>query len=183
MIYVLFPSTPERKERLAVAMESIRNSICDQEIEIKVDISEGEGANKPTLRLINSVDGLVICLGDDSTVEPDTIQKLYNAYIREFPDQDGMCSPPNCDNFLAHSNTMRKYWHPDYIHLYADRDFFDTMTFKKKVFRVLDAVIHHNHYTKNATLDDDTYRFGEKNREADRILYEKRRARNFNLDL
>lgn len=39
MIYVLIPSTPERKKRLARTIRSVKASICDQPIEIKVDVN------------------------------------------------------------------------------------------------------------------------------------------------
>jgi hypothetical protein len=180
-INILIPSTPERKERLEKAIASIKNSICNQTIEIKIDISEGEGANKPLVRLLNETNGLVIGFSDDMLVRQDTIQIMYDAYIENFPDRDGIVAPYNCDVFLAHSDTEKKYWCPDYTHLYTDRDFFDIMTRLKKIHRV-DAVIDHEHYTKNALLTDDTYRFSEAHREEDKIIYEKRKANNFYLD-
>ena len=183
MIYVLIPTTPERSERLKKTLDSIKSSICDQEIKILTEVSEGEGANKPLKRLLDKVDGLVFPLGDDNTVEPDTLQLLYDAYIREFPDKDGMTLPAGSDSYLVHSDIMKKYFHFGYFHLYSDREFYDIMYIKRKTYRVKGAVVNHDHYTKKATLDDETYRLSVKHREADRELYEERKAKNFDLDL
>ena len=184
MIYVLLPSTPQRENRLRITVESLKRSACDEKIEIITEISEGEGAVKPVHRMLKDIDGLVVGIGDDTLVDPNTIQELYKAYIREFPNNDGVCAPIEKDCvFLTHSDMMKKYWYPGYFHLFVDREFFEIMYQKGKLYRVASAKAQHMHHSYGGmqNLNDETYAIAEAHREADGQLFVERMARNFDL--
>ena len=183
MIYVLIPSTPERKDRLALAVASIKASVCTQPIEIVIEISEGEGANKPFYRMLQKVDGLVFNFGDDASVASDFIQKLYDAYVENFPDQDGVCAaddgindPRAISGFaLAHSKTWLENFNPEYVHLFADREWTAIMKNKNRYCPVLTAKAYHHHYTKESHIKfDKTYQWAESHQQEDAELFNKR---------
>lgn len=181
MITLLLPSTPERKHKLAKAIDSVNRSVCNQPIEILTDISEEEGSVKPTLRLLEKANDLVMWYNDDLTVESYTFQNLYDALMREFPKLDGIVLPVESDFFLCHASILREYLYPGYIHNYSDREIYDILSAEGRTHRVENAIIRHHHpiYEKNSRLLDRTYAWATGHREEDRILYEKRKAEGF----
>jgi len=188
MISVLIPSTPERKDRLAFAVESIQKNICNQPIEIITEISTGEGANKPLLRMFEKVNDLVFLLNDDVILMPHCIQELYNNYVSTFPDKDGICVPNdgvhNCKlaTFpFGHVDTFKKYWCKDYIHLYADSDITEVMKRRNRYSEVPTAKLIHKHFLFEKELMDDTYGFSQKFSGHDQLIFRDRLEHNFYL--
>lgn len=171
-----------------MALDSINASICDQPIEIKFEVSSGEGALKPLLRLIDSTDGICLCMSDDAKVAPDAIQNLYNAYIESFPNMDGLCFPSDGLGdkdingfFFAHSKTLQENIHRKYFHNFADRDLFEVMKRKKKFRFVGNALISHLHYSRDLSLDDATYKLAEENSSRDGDIFQERSQNNFGV--
>lgn len=188
MIYILLPTTPVRSERLKGAIQSIKASICNQPIEIKLEVSQGEGALKPLLRLIDSTDGICLCMSDDAVVAPDAIQILYDTYMRVFPDQDGLCVPSDgitkgevAGFFFAHTKTLAENIHRAYFHNFADRDLSNVMKIKGKYCAVPEAVITHTHYSQDKSLDDSTYQLNESHSDTDGAIFRERHARHYDL--
>jgi len=188
MIYVLIPTTPDRKKRLRGAVASVKRSVCSEPIEIRIDVNNYEGAVKALLRLFHSVDGLALFLGDDCEVMPDTIQILHDAYVKRFPDQDGMCASADAKSLIislahpfAHTKTFIEHTHPGYFHNFVDREWFDRMQYRDRYLAVPKARILHNHWSKELSPIDNTYKVGEASSDADGLLYNQRRARNFDM--
>jgi len=188
MIKILIPTTPERKDQLTKALGAISASVCNQAFEVATEVSTGEGVVKPFGRLLERVgqDDLVFFLTDDMFIEPDTLQKLYDAYIREFPDLDGAVTANLCDAAFAHIKVFRQYFPLVYYHLYCDVEFFEIMKGRGKYFQVIEANIFHAHYpiTSGAWIPeaDKTKKNAESHRAADLKLYELRKINNFYLD-
>lgn len=186
MIYVLIPTTPDREDRLQKAIASVKRSMCDQPIEIIVEYNNYEGMIKPLLRMVNRVDGLAILITNDIEIMPSTIQELYNAYIKNFPDNDGlvgwgdglikldeMCFP------FAHTKVLREIIHPAYFHNFADRDWTAVMKLRGKYLAVTRPLCTHNHYSRNPALKDKTYEVNESTSDADSLVYAQRKEKNF----
>jgi hypothetical protein len=187
-IYVLIPTTPGRKERLKRCVKSIKKSRCDQGIEIVVDVNNYKGAVKSLLRLFNKVNGLALFLGDDTWIFPDTIQRLYDAYIKAFPENDGMAVATDESvhkisfaHPFAHTQVFRQHTFPGYFHNFVDREWQDRMKFLNKYVEVPMARIMHNHFTKDSYLFDQTYKIGQDTSDADGKIFYERRGRNFDL--
>ena len=188
MIYVLIPTTPDREKRLKKTIESVKKSVCTEPLEIVTDLNNYEGYVKSVLRMVNKIDGLVIVLNNDMIVEPDTIQILYDAYIKAFPYDDGLCGfgdtdfdlNVNCAPF-AHTKVLREIINPVYFHNFVDREWTGIMQHRGKYLPVPNAVIHHEHYSKNPELLDETYKVNQDLSDADGKIYYERKERNFDL--
>lgn len=186
MIYVLIPSTPDRERRLQRAISFVKKSRCKEPIEIVVDVNEYEGYVKSMLRLVNKVDGLAFLMGNDVEVRVPTIQNLYNCYMKNFPDQDGIVAcidelsgPDSGDSAqhpFGHTRTFRDIIFPGYFHNFVDREWTDIMKKRDKYAIARDAIITHRHYTKNRNLKDKTYLVGQQSSDADGKLYYLRRS-------
>ena|SRR3990167_4336911 len=186
MIYILIPTTPERDKRLQETLASIKKSICDQEIEIVIDVNEYEGFVKPVIRMLNKIEGLCMIVPNDVILWPSAIQRCYNEYIRNFPDNDGlvgwgsegmeidyMCFP------FAHSRTMREIVNPIYFHNFSDREWTEIMKKRGKYYPIRNATCTHNHYTKYPELLDKTYQINEDTSSADGKIYWERFDKGF----
>jgi hypothetical protein len=191
MIYVLIPTTPDRTEQLDACIAAVKASVCDQPIEIIVEMNQYEGFVKPVLRMLDRVDGICLILGNDARVTPSAIQKLYNAYTKAFPDQDGVCACSDgrdnhgdliCHPF-GHSKTLKENIYPKYFHNFVDKDLGQVMWRKGKYIAVPDAVIQHHHYTqKGWNVEKDlTYSIGEETSESDGAIFRERWAIGFGL--
>lgn len=188
MINVLIPTTPERADRLKVAVDSIKRSNCDQELNIVVDVNNYEGYVKSVLRMLDKVDGLTMVVTDDLELWPTTIRALYNAYTEAFPNNDGLCVYGDEHWDLkafglpfAHSNTLKELINPIYFHNFADKEMCEIMKMRGKYLPVPQAQVWHHHYQwKKGTAKDRTYELGEATSDADGALYNMRRAKNFN---
>jgi hypothetical protein len=140
MITVLIPSTPERTNNLKRAIESIKGSIFDYPIYIKTEISSGEGATKPLIRLLKSTEGLVLGFSDDVTIDPHCIRLLYESYLEKFPNQDGLCCINNPEHrnlfgcyFFGQSKTLLDAMYPGYVHNFQDKEITEKMKARDKL--------------------------------------------------
>lgn len=169
----------------------MKESVCDQPIEIIVDVNQYEGFVKSVLRMLDKVDGICLLLGNDTIVTPHAIQRLYNAYMKEFPEQDGVCACSDgrdnhgdliCHPF-GHSKTLKENIHPKYFHNFVDKDLGYVMWRKGKYLAVPNAVIEHHHYTqKNRNAKRDlTYAVGEESSKKDGAIFRAREAIGFGL--
>lgn len=187
MIYVLIPSTPDRKKRLEKCISLIKKSVCREPIEIVVEENNYEGYVAPMLRMVNRIDGLAFLIGNDVEVKRLTIDNLYRAYIKNFPENDGIVTPvdeldPNSEiaqHPFGHTKTFREIIFPGYFHNFVDREWTDIMKQRGKFAIARDAFITHRHYSRNRNLKDKTYAVGEKSSDKDGRLYYLRRNENY----
>lgn len=185
MITILLPSTPERVDRRAIALESIKRNVCDQEIKIDLEISSGEGAIAPFMRMLKRNEGLVLLMSDDMTLAPDCIQKLYDQYVQNFPDRDGVVNPSDGVNRLitaplGDSKTFLKYSYPAYTHLFWDDDMTAQLRRDGKLLQTTDARITHHHFQRDPSVPlDNTYAFTQSHTERDRQTFLRRQANGF----
>lgn len=188
IIYCLIPTTPDREERLKKTLVSIKNSNCNQELNIVIDENEYEGYVKSVLRMLGKVSGLCVVVPDDIEVWPSTIQALYNAYIDKFPKNDGLCvyGDHNWDLNVfglpfAHSDTLKEIINPEYFHNFHDKEMCEIMRMRGKYLPVPQAQVTHRHYQWYPELEKDkTYQVGEMSSAKDGELYNSRREKNFN---
>lgn len=183
LIYILIPTTPERKEKLALTLASIAENklphvVCIYE-------SEGEGGSIALFKMLQGINGLCFVLNDDMVIAPDCLEKLYFEWLRKIPEEDVLLQP--FDNInkgklavspFCHSDVLKKYFYHGYIHCFADTELTEVLKAKGSYFYVPEAKMQHNHY-KITNKNDDTYQFSRDHHAVDRELYFKRKANGF----
>jgi len=188
MIFVIIPTTKERRPRLEKCIEAIHKNtkypitICTYEQE--------EGCNdigwvKALHKMLEGIDGLCFCLGDDVIIAPDCIEKLYETYEKLHNKEEWVVQPYDLISKgelaslpFCHSSILKKYIYKGYQHNYSDTEFTAIMKMKGRYFTVEDAIADHQHFTVGAKYDE-TYRKTHELGTIDKQLFEKRQTNNF----
>lgn len=184
MIYVLIPTTKERRERLQKCIDAVRNSVIDHPITICVYENTDGGCVKAEHKMLEGITGLAFILNDDMVVEPDCIQTLLDHY------EDGLLLQPFEDihkgdlavSPFAHTDFLKKYIYPGYVHNYNDTELTEVAQMLGKYKKIEKAVIHHEHFTRGAKKDQ-TYEATQSHFAKDRDLFISRKKNNFFLDI
>lgn len=179
MIYIVIPTTPERRYRTEQLVKSIQENTDIPYVLCVYENNDG-GWVKAVYNAIEGINGLVWLLGSDTIVEKDALKTLYNAYTETFPLQDGICEPFNemhgetlCQHPFGHSETIKKYLDKRFVHWYSDT--YMTLLARKdgKLLYVPEAKIQHNHFVNGKAEVDETYKtiFNPETVEKDRLLF------------
>lgn len=188
MIYIIIPTTKDRRPRLKELIESIQEHTQNVRHCIVVYENSDGGWVSAILNAIKDINGYCVLLGSDTIVEKDWLKNLWTAFVKAFPDGTGVAEPYNelhgdkiCQHPLAHSSTIRKYLHPGYVHWYSDNEFTDRARADGKLIYVPEARIEHKHFTNGKAQVDETYKivFNPQTNERDRMLYQKRKQNGF----
>lgn len=179
-VYVIIPTTPERKDRLKLCIDALNNSTYKPVIVCTYENTLG-GCVEPQLKMLERINGIVFILNDDMIVDKLCIEKLMEKY------QYGLLLQPDdhihngnlATASFAHSDTIKKYLHKGYKHNFNDNEITDRATADGVYTPVLDAKLYHLHFTMNPELVDDTYRASQSFFEQDRALYIKRKQNNY----
>ena len=184
MIYCLIPTTKERRPRLEKCIEGIRRNtkypitICTYE-------NQGGGWVKNLHEMLEGINGLCFCVGDDAVLAPDCIEKLYEAWL-ELPNKEEWLLEPE-EQFshgeiaqfpFCHSDILKKYVYKGYCQNYSDTELTQVMKNKRRYAYVEDAIVDHQHYIGGAVYDE-TYKISREGAVDDKVLYEKRLSNNF----
>lgn len=183
MIYIIIPTTPERRHRTNELVKSIQENTKDIPYTICV-YENNDGGWVPAV--YNALEGLeydtmVWLLGSDCIVENNAVKILSDAYDTYFPDSDGVLEPYNelhgdtlCQHPFASVYLIKKYLDERFIHWYSD-NYFTMLARKDGILRyVPEAKIQHNHFINGKAEVDETYKtiFNPETVERDRLLFE-----------
>lgn len=179
-IYVIIPTTPERKDRLAMCIDAVKKSTYDPVVVCTYENTLG-GCVEPQIRMLQGINGIVFILNDDMIVDEKCIEKLMEKY------QYGLLLQPDdhihggtlATASFGHSDTIKKYLHPGYKHNFNDNEITERAIIDGVYTPVLDAKLYHLHFSMNPELVDDTYRSSQSFFEQDRELYIKRKSLNY----
>ena len=182
MLYILIPSTKERRERRQKLLDSIYAQKTTHPFVVCIYESEGEGWAIGLKKMIEGINDTVWLLSDDWVLEENCIEELMNHYNEKFPFKDGMVQPNGhmeggmgwCP--VVPSNVLPSIL-DGYIH-YAD---YEIQDYFKKVGRwsiARKAKVNHEHYSFNKDLEDETYRRHKENStDHDMNIYQARRSK------
>lgn len=185
MIYVLIPTTKGRRDRLAKCVELLKASVCSEPITI-CTYENSDGGFVPAIhKMLEGIkdDSYVFCIGDDCLVEPDCLQKLWDA-SRTF--LGGCVQPldrinkgeiavaPFCPAIL-----MKKYQFKGYMHNFCDVEFTTLIKEQGLYLYVPEAKVYHEHFHTDRKLYDATYDSCQRHWATDELLYHKRKAAGF----
>ena len=186
MIYILIPTTKERRPRLEKLIESLRVQEFAPAFTVCIHENSSGGCVKPTHEMLEGINGLVWILNDDMVVSSEAIANLAIDYAAAFPDNDGLCSPADdihhgrlCVAPFCHSDVLKRYYHKGYTHNYGDTELTEVMKARKKFLIVPDARVAHEHPINGKAEVDETYKSSQATYSQDEELFNQRRALGF----
>jgi hypothetical protein len=185
MIYVVIATTKDRRTRLQVCVDAIRESTIPHSIVLYENLDGG--CVLATKKAITGIHGEIFLLNDDMIVKPTCLELLKNAFDKNYPNKDGVCQPLFGDSVpgsagapYCHTDVIRPFLE-DYIHRGWDTEFGKVMKMKGKYTIVHEASLDHRHVHKNNpdVKNDDTYRMREASKIHDVELYAERLKNGF----
>ena len=181
-VVVCIPTTPERRDRLAVCMESI-NTYAGYPCIIMTHENEYEGFIVAIHRILDRLadDTLIWVIGDDVTMhEPDTMKRMVEAYDKMYPDHDGVVNPNDgiqrgalITAPLTTAKIMRDGTSKEFFHSYADNLFTDRMKCLGKYTYLPDIHVTHNHHCNGLAKKDHTYAIASEHLQRDYDIYQR----------
>lgn len=185
LLYICIPTIKSRTDRLEKCIQSIKDNV---KIPYALVLYENErGGFVPAIHdILKGINGIVWCIGDDSIVIGDAVEKLWTIYNQTYPEKDGVVQPNDGiqgDSLITmpmcHSKIMQKYTYKGYNHWYADNEFTDIMKEQGKFTYVPDAKVDHIHWVNGKVPQDEKYLVSLRKNNEDAELYKKRKANNF----
>jgi len=180
MITILIPTTPERRERLATCIASIREHTT-MPYKLMVYENNYEGYVKAIHTLLEGLEGLVWCLNDDVVLKNDALKILYDTFDELYPKWNGLLQPKDgiqegnvCTLPFCHSKIMRQLTFKGYHHNFADQEFTMRMSSMGLYKYIPEAVVEHQHWINAKAEKDKTYTGSQGKFEADQKLFEER---------
>jgi len=182
LVYVCIPTTKERRARLQVCIDHVRANDFPHAILIYENQDGGCVAAEHNMLNMIDDDALVFILNDDMEIAPDCLRTLYQAFIRAYPERDGVVQPfdqiqqgkiavsPFCS-----SRTIKKHVFKGYIHNYNDTELTEVMKFLGKYLYVPEARMIHRHGNDSNGLMDETYRMTSAKYRQDQAVFAARR--------
>jgi hypothetical protein len=176
-VNVILPSTPERRVRRRECLTSLIQT-AGIPINLVIYESEGEGWVKAVHQALEGLTGLSIIIGDDMTFEPNWLRILAFAYLKQFPNRDGLAQPYDeihhgdlavCP--FATAEILREGIFEGYKHNFSDTELTKRMKDKGKYVYVPEAIVHHNHFLLGKSDIDETYKQNQKWYEVDKALF------------
>jgi hypothetical protein len=173
MVFVVIPTTKERRARLEKCIASLREN-AGMPFTLCIYENEPRGAIIAMHEMLEGITGLVWWIQDDVILtEPNTLKRLYDQY------QSGVLCP---DDGIVHgeiitlpfclAHWLKEFTFKGYYHNYADREFTDVMK-KYNLYKYCPNIkVDHQHWVNGKAERDETYKLQlNKN---DKELYEKR---------
>ncbi len=182
-ITIVIPTTPERRPRLQVLLDSIYKNTKTGTYKILIYENLDGGWVKAVHNSLEGIDGLVILLGSDTTVEDGWLEELIRVFWEKFPKGDGIVEPYNefrGDKTSQHpfgmAETIRRFLYREYIHNFSDDDMTDCLKHYDLYAYAPRAIIRHHHMINGQAEMDETYKtiFNKENWAKDEALYKKR---------
>ena len=190
IIKICITSTLERRERLQRSIHHIRNHSNYPHMIVLYEDEERNGCIGPTRKILSSIkeDDLVIVLNDDMVPEPNWLKILVEAYLKAFPNLDGLAQPEDTIQHgkiatcpMATPKFLLEHWRPEYNHLYGDEELTLRAKMLGKYIYVPESVVVHEHPSRGFALNDPNYHLGSRHYEHDFKVFEERRKNNFYL--
>jgi len=184
-ITILIPTTPERRERLAKCIDSLREHTT-QPYKLMIYENNYEGYVGAIHTLLDGLDGLVWCLNDDVILKNDALKVLTETFEKEFPKMNGLLQPRDgiqegnvATLPFCHSKIMQALTHKGYHHNFADQEFTMRMTAAGLYKYCPDAVVEHQHWINSKAEKDKTYTDSQVRFEQDKELFTNRLQNGF----
>ena len=196
MIYVVIPTTKGRRVRLDECLKAVRASVCTEPITICLYENNDGGWVKALHNLLVGLysDTIVFNIGDDVIIEPDCIQKLFDAFQKNKDDMSTLAMHDKplllqpyeqvhegriCTNPFCTADVIRKYLFKGYVHNYADNELTDRVIKEGRYVYVPEARTKHVHFELDAKLYDETYDLTQRFFLTDRDLFRQRNAEGY----
>lgn len=178
-IIILIPTTPERRERLARCIESVRENSNHPHVIMTFENTIGwVGAVREMLSKLNPY-SLAVIINDDCVPQKDWLKILYASHLMH-PDHllqpnDGIMQGKVATMPFATVGYLLENIYDGYKSYYADTELTDRAIRQNRYGYVPEAIVTHEHWSNGQASKDQTYHSQEVNLEHDRALYESRR--------
>ena len=196
MVYICIPTTKERRSRLSVCLDAIRENANYSDYCIMIYENDGMGCVAATRKMLKDLgNNLVLVLNDDMLGQADFLRISVEFYNSEFPNNDGLCALndgvqdiSNIDNYVASvqfapADLLYKYIYSGYFHYFNDNELADIFRSKDKFSIVYNSKIDHVHhgFKHDLNLLDLTYMKTQEHYEEDEKLYMLRKQKSNNF--
>lgn len=175
MIYILIPTTPERRHRCNELVKSIQENTHDIPYTICVYENNDGGWVPAVYNALEGINGIVWLLGSDCIVENNAVKTLFDNYKEGYVLEpfNEMHNDTLCQHPFGHSDTIKKYLDKRFTHWYSDSYFHLQAKRDGKLLYVPEAKIQHNHFVNGKAEVDETYKtvFNPETIEKDRLLF------------
>jgi hypothetical protein len=182
MIYVIIATTKQRRERLTECLAALRESTVPHSVVIYENLDGG--CCLATTKALEGINAPVFILNDDMIVEPDCIEKLYNAYTQDelgvYQPWENMHGGKLAVSPFGFSEVLKPFLKKGYVHSFWDTELTIMATAYGKYHIVAEAKIDHKHVMKDPSLQDATYKISQDKLAFDTELFNKRKAKQFN---
>lgn len=185
LLYILIPTTKSRRERLDKCIASIKEHVKTPHAIVTYENSRG-GFVPAIHDMLKGINGVVWAIGDDTIIETDGVDILWQKYHETYPKHDGVCQPDDCllhgvviTMPMCHARILEKFTYKGYLHWGADAEFTDIMKANNKYTYVPEAVINHKHWVNGQATMDETYSKNNETNDADVELYKQRKKNGF----
>jgi len=176
-IYIIIPTTKERREQTDRLLTSIREN-TDIPHAVVLYENDDKGWVVALHRVLAGIEGYVMLLGCDTVVHEGWLSTLWKAFIKKFPKGEGVAEPYNelwngklCQHPMGHSSVIKQYLDRDFIHNWSDNWMTDRLNEKKLYLYVPEAKIEHRHWINGKAAMDKTYQTLMESSDRDRETY------------
>lgn len=185
MIYICIPTTEERRDQTDRLIQSIREHTKIQHCIVTYE--NWDGGWVPAIHnLLSGIDGFVILLGSDCTVQAGWLDILWEKFCNAFPNKDGCAQPFDeinngrlCQHPLGHSKVILEYLSQEYTHNFSDNEMTERLIADNKYLYVPESKIEHLHWINHKAQVDKTYQKIMETYAKDKETYLKRKANGY----
>lgn len=184
-VVVCVPTVPARKAQLDACLASLR-AHAGHPHTVHLCVNDGDGYVAALHAMLRALapETLVWALADDVVLtEPDTLRRLVVAYVRAFPDGDGVVCP---DDGIQHGaiitmplttvKMLVQDYSTDFFHYYADTLFTRVMADRGKYVYCPEIHVSHRHWSAGLADKDVVYAATEKWYAHDEAVYRTKMA-------
>ncbi len=181
MIYIMIPTTKERRPQTDRLLQSIRENTEDiPHCVVLYENSDG-GWVKALHRAMEGINDFVMLIGCDCVVQKGWLSTLWNAFLKAYPTGNGVVEPYNefhhgklCQHPLGHSLIIKQYLDKDFVHNFSDNWMTDRLNEVGGYTYVPEAKIEHMHWANGKAEQDETYKILMSTYHIDKETYERK---------
>lgn len=184
MIYICIPYTPDRKERLEVAIDSIRSTVKAFAYTIVTYENDYIGWANAVRNMIDGLDddSLMFLLESDTLVQEGCVDLLAANYMTKFAtaSKEIVLEPFNelhNGTLIQHPfckvKVLKKYINRAYFHQFADNEMSDRIKQDCEYIYLPEAKMEHRHVVNGKAIQDEGYKvvFDQERIKKDQEIY------------
>ena len=185
MIYIVIPTTKERRPQTDRLLASIREHTKVEHSVVLYENSDG-GWVVALRKVLAGINGLAFLVGCDCVVHDGWDIALIEGYLKAYPNGEGVVEPYNelhhgklCQHPFGHTEVLLQYLDPDFIHNFSDNWMTERLNEKGLYTYIPESKIEHMHHVNKKAEMDETYKTVNASYAKDAETYQ-RKTREYN---